>query len=837
MFLPSARERKQAGREQAIRDQAVREQAAREQAAREQAAREQVLRDRLRARQQEARDQAIQAIRDQAARDQAAREQAVREQAAREQAARDQAVREQAVREQAVREQAAREQAARDQAARDQAAREQAAREQAAREQAAREQAAREQAAREQAAREQAVREQAARDEAAREQAAREQAENEQRRKAEEAELQVLQYATTLSCIDHSFSSGRPAEIPYEMVKDWTNGFEKSKIIGSGGFGVVYEGTVVIRRNSSGDKHRTYRWEGTKVAIKTVNPSLLERVSTMPMSTGDGLERDIHCMIRREINVLSSFHDNPNLIRLIGFCLSKQLDELCLVYEHGTRGDLMKMLTNDSSILPWNYRLRIALGIAKGLNFMHKKKSYHRDVKSSNVVITHDFMAKMIDCGLSKGVVENNSNAVVTVFSTTLGTKFGTPEYMCYEYQRSSQMTFDSKCEIYCFGILLLELLTGCRQGEKDTEGEQFFLQDNISDLEADVKGGVWPDVVVRELKQLGEECTKKRSKRIQSMDTVLRRLLLLYNKYFRVTQMENELLEENQAMLEELKELRLKAEVEARENSEQRNCCICGLDCPISQGVVCSGDDQHFICLDDFNGMVESQCQHVQDFINNGNAVVCGLCLAKAERDLSPYADPLVCRVSNDAAACRFVKVQREAEKKLQESIAEGRLQRQKEIMDQRLLEEQAKLLKDEEEKAKKKVEMHVKKIQDDILNTRCPHCDVVFQEWDACFAVQHSAEDHTGRSHGCMKWFCGWCLEKCDNSRTCHEHVKHCRLSKHPGSYYGSMKEFQNVQAAVRRQKINDYLNNVDREIRKKTVDTMRSLPVLFDFYTQSV
>jgi serine/threonine protein kinase len=135
-----------------------------------------------------------------------------------------------------------------------------------------------------------------------------------------------------------------------------------------------------------------------------------------------------------------SFH-HPNIIRLLGFSMpldraaAQGSDTLCLLYEYAVRGSVDKMLKDDCSarLLPWQLRLRIMLQIATALNYMHKRSAspaYHRDVKSANVVINDDFVAKLIDCGLSKYVPEQGADAGFhSVAPSMPNMRFGTMQY------------------------------------------------------------------------------------------------------------------------------------------------------------------------------------------------------------------------------------------------------------------------------------------------------------------------------------------------------------------------------------------------------------------------
>ena len=566
---------------------------------------------------------------------------------------------------------------------------------------------------------------------------------------------------------------------------------------------------------------------GKNVAVKKVNAEIL----TDPSNPDAG--RDVRRAVKREINVLGSFRNNPNLIRLIGYYIptpadagegpEEPLDHICLVYEYAENGDLFNFLQQQQlqgESVVWQTRLRIAVGIAKGLSYLHAHNAYHRDMKSSNIVIQHAQTPKIIDCGLSKYVPDNDggggASGAVSVFTTT-GMKFGTPEYMCPEYLRSRTMPYDALCDIYSFGIVLLELLTGLKQAK-----DEKYLQDEVDDIAADANADVWPPGCVDEFRELCGECVERRSKRIKSMTAVMRRLIEISRKYDQPTAMESNLLRENELLRQQVEDMRVERDVNARirESEEEKACDVCCDIFKLSKGVECNGrNGNHFLCAGCLSDMVKSQSTHVQDFINNGCAIVCALCEGAHidQRVSAVIDDSMVCRmVGDDVAITAFIKVQRDATASLQEKIAEGRLERERQRARDQLLEETAKIITNQAEKKQRSIERHMLRIREDILNTHCPHCDIVFSDWDACMAVQHLCEDANGRQFGCMRYFCGWCLERCASNSQCHEHVKRCPLNKNPGSYYGSWAQFLQTQASVRAQKINQYLNvHIDRAV----------------------
>ncbi|KAK9069026.1 hypothetical protein SSX86_013142 [Deinandra increscens subsp. villosa] len=158
-----------------------------------------------------------------------------------------------------------------------------------------------------------------------------------------------------------------------------------------------------------------------------------------------------------EVLMLSLLH-HPNLVSLVGYCADG--DQRLLVYEYMSAGSLedhLLDLPRGKSPLSWFTRMKIALDAAKGLEYLHDKANppvIYRDLKSSNILLDHDFNAKLSDFGLAKvGPVGDKSH----VSSRVMGT-YG---YCAPEYQRTGQLTV--KSDVYSFGVVLLELITGRR--------------------------------------------------------------------------------------------------------------------------------------------------------------------------------------------------------------------------------------------------------------------------------------------------------------------------------------------------------------------------------------
>ncbi|XP_062205451.1 serine/threonine-protein kinase RIPK-like [Phragmites australis] len=214
-----------------------------------------------------------------------------------------------------------------------------------------------------------------------------------------------------------------------EELRAATRDFSMSNFVGEGGFGPVYKGRVDERVKPGVRRAQA-------VAVKLLD---------LEGSQG-------HKEWLAEVIFLGQLR-HPHLVKLIGYCYEDE--HRLLVYEFMVRGSLEKHLFKKySASLPWPVRLKIAIGAAKGLAFLHEaaKPVIYRDFKTSNILLDSDYTAKLSDFGLAKdGPGEDETHVSTRVM--------GTEGYAAPEYIMTGHLTI--KSDIYSFGVVLVELLTG----------------------------------------------------------------------------------------------------------------------------------------------------------------------------------------------------------------------------------------------------------------------------------------------------------------------------------------------------------------------------------------
>lgn len=224
----------------------------------------------------------------------------------------------------------------------------------------------------------------------------------------------------------------------YEELAMATDGFSNANLLGQGGFGYVHKGVLP---------------NGKEVAIKQLKAG-----------SGQG-EREFQA----EVEIISRVH-HKHLVSLVGYCIAGA--QRLLVYEFVPNNTMEFHLHGKGRpTMDWPTRLRIALGSAKGLAYLHEDchpKIIHRDIKAANILLDFNFEAKVADFGLAKLSSDVNTHVSTRVMGT-----FG---YLAPEYASSGKLT--DKSDVFSFGVMLLELITGRRP----VDSTQTYIDDSLVD-------------------------------------------------------------------------------------------------------------------------------------------------------------------------------------------------------------------------------------------------------------------------------------------------------------------------------------------------------------------
>ncbi|KAM3242576.1 hypothetical protein ACQJBY_054917 [Aegilops geniculata] len=273
-----------------------------------------------------------------------------------------------------------------------------------------------------------------------------------------------------------------------------TSDFSRLLKIGEGGFGSVYKGVVRLPGGPAG---------GTVVAIKRLNTS----------------GHQGHKQWLAEVHFLGVV-EHPNLVKLIGYCAARNErgPQRLLVYEFMTNKTLDDHLFNRAyPVLPWGVRLEIVFGAAQGLMYLHEGlevQIIYRDFKASNVLLDEEFRPKLSDFGLAR----EGPSADQTHVSTAV---MGTYGYAAPDYVATGHLT--TKSDVWSFGVVLYEILTGRRSMEKNRpKNEQKLLEwvkqypvgskqfNKIIDTRLE---GRYSRQGTREIAKLANTCLAKRSR------------------------------------------------------------------------------------------------------------------------------------------------------------------------------------------------------------------------------------------------------------------------------------------------------------------------------------
>ncbi|XP_027338593.1 probable LRR receptor-like serine/threonine-protein kinase At5g45780 isoform X1 [Abrus precatorius] len=222
---------------------------------------------------------------------------------------------------------------------------------------------------------------------------------------------------------DCDFDIGHLKRFSFRELQIATGNFSPKNILGQGGFGVVYKGCLANKM---------------LVAVKRLKD---------PNYTGE-------VQFQTEVEMIG-LAVHRNLLRLYGFCMTP--DERLLVYPYmpnGSVADRLRETRREKPSLDWNRRMRVALGAARGLLYLHEQcnpKIIHRDVKAANILLDESFEAVVGDFGLAK-LLDQRDSHVTTAVRGTVG-------HIAPEYLSTGQSS--EKTDVFGFGILLLELITG----------------------------------------------------------------------------------------------------------------------------------------------------------------------------------------------------------------------------------------------------------------------------------------------------------------------------------------------------------------------------------------
>ncbi|KAL3715240.1 hypothetical protein ACJRO7_007039 [Eucalyptus globulus] len=286
-------------------------------------------------------------------------------------------------------------------------------------------------------------------------------------------------------------------------LKSVTKNFSRSVMIGEGGFGSVYKGTIKITEDPS---------KKLDVAVKQLN-----RKGTQG-----------HKEWVTEVNVLGVV-EHPNLVKLVGYCAEddERGIQRLLVYEYMPNQSVDDHLSSRSTTpLPWDMRLRIAQDTARGLTYLHEQMDFQiifRDFKSSNILLDEQWNAKLSDFGLARLGPQEGLTHVSTAVVGTMG-------YAAPEYLQTGRLT--SKNDVWSYGVFLYELITGRRPLDRNLPKSEQKLLEWVKPYLSDSKkfrlivdprlAGTYHIKSVHKLATIANKCLYKNPKARPKMSEVL---------------------------------------------------------------------------------------------------------------------------------------------------------------------------------------------------------------------------------------------------------------------------------------------------------------------------
>ncbi|KAI5445593.1 serine/threonine-protein kinase RIPK isoform X2 [Lathyrus oleraceus] len=283
-------------------------------------------------------------------------------------------------------------------------------------------------------------------------------------------------------------------------LKAITQHFSSSNFLGEGGFGPVHKGFIDDR----------------------VRPGL--KAQPVAVKLLDLESKQGHKEWLTEVVVLGQLR-HPHVVKLIGYCCEDE--HRLLVYEYLPRGSLENQLFRRfTASLPWSTRMKIAVGAAKGLAFLHEAEQpvIYRDFKASNILLDSDYNAKLSDFGLAKDGPEGDDTHVSTRV-------MGTQGYAAPEYVMTGHLT--AKSDVYSFGVVLLELLTGRKSVDKTRPTREQNLVDWARPMLMDSRKlgkimdpkleGQYSEMGTKKAASLAYQCLSHRPKSRPTMSNVVK--------------------------------------------------------------------------------------------------------------------------------------------------------------------------------------------------------------------------------------------------------------------------------------------------------------------------
>ncbi|KAL9267145.1 LEAF RUST 10 DISEASE-RESISTANCE LOCUS RECEPTOR-LIKE PROTEIN [Drosera capensis] len=290
---------------------------------------------------------------------------------------------------------------------------------------------------------------------------------------------------------------GFPMIFNYTELSEATDNFDSSRVLGDGGFGIVYHGKLR---------------DGREVAVKRLYERNYNQVN----------------QFKNEVDILACLH-HPNLVNLYG-CTSRHSRELLLIYEYIPNGTVADHLHGEWASLrslTWPIRMKIAIETASALSYLHASGIIHCDVKTNNILLDNNFCVKVADFGLSRLFPMDVSH-----ISTA---PQGTPGYLDPEYQKCYQLT--EKSDVYSFGVVLVELISSLPAVDIFRPADEINLSDYaLTRIQTcafheliDPEFGFESDIKVRrmtiQVAELAFQCLQQKKELRPSMNVILETL------------------------------------------------------------------------------------------------------------------------------------------------------------------------------------------------------------------------------------------------------------------------------------------------------------------------